>query len=417
MTTTYGWTGSLLRIDLSTGQNSTASSRDYTEHFIGGRMLGARLYWDEVSPNTRALDADNVLMILPGPLAGTQATACSRWVMAAKSPYLYPDQYSFANSGGFFGAAVKQAGFDAVLINGKAAKPSYILLEDSKISFHDASGLLGLATDETIARLQEQHGKGARVVCTGPAGEKMVSFALAMADQGGALGNGMGAVMGSKNLKAIVIKAGGKIKAADPDSLKQLNKDIRTARKSQHESIYMTDPMIQGIENLKPAPCYGCPAGCARAIFKHTSGREEIRKTCAAAFLYSGWDTKYHGEATEYPFLATSLCDKLGLCTQEISNILYWFSACREQDALSEDKTGLDLSQLGSQEFFEKLIDMIVTRTGFGDLLALGIRRAGIELGGGADELARARVTPSGYVNDAYSARLYLPNGIAYATE
>ncbi|MCP4715533.1 MAG: hypothetical protein GY868_10495, partial [Deltaproteobacteria bacterium] len=153
------------------------------------------------------------------------------------------------------------------------------------------------------------------------------------------------------------------------------------------------------------------------AIFKHTSGREEIRKTCAAAFLYSGWDTKYHGETTEYPFLATSLCDKLGLCTQEISNILYWFSACREQEALSKDKTGLDLSQLGSQEFFEKLIDMIVTRTGFGDLLALGIRRAGIELGGGADELARAQVTPSGYVNDAYSARLYLPNGIAYATE
>ena len=175
--------------------------------------------------------------------------------------------------------------------------------------------------------------------------------------------------------------------------------------------------MIQGIDKGKDTPCYACPGGCSRAFFKHTSGREEIRKTCASAFVYTPWDQLYHGEATENPFLATSLCDRFGLCTGEISNIIYWLYECFKQDVLTEDETGLPLSKIGSLEFIEALVDRIVKKEGFGELLAQGTRRASIEKGKAAEEIALRHITPSGYVNDSYGGRVFLTNALFYATE
>jgi len=141
MESRHGWTGVLARIELPSGSLDSMESRDYTDDFIGGRLLGSRLYWDEIPKTTRALDADNVLMIMPGPLTGTQAIGCSRWVITAKSPHSYPDQYGFGNGGGFFGAALKRSGFDGLIINGKASKLSYILIENHKAALKDAEGL------------------------------------------------------------------------------------------------------------------------------------------------------------------------------------------------------------------------------------------------------------------------------------
>jgi aldehyde:ferredoxin oxidoreductase len=118
MESTYGWTGVLARIELPSGSLDTIENTDYADDFIGGRLLGSRLYWDEIPKTTRALDADNVLMFMPGPLTGTQAIGCSRWVITAKSPHSYPDQYGFGNGGGFFGAALKRSGFDGLLSPG-----------------------------------------------------------------------------------------------------------------------------------------------------------------------------------------------------------------------------------------------------------------------------------------------------------
>jgi len=289
MEKTYGWTGSLLRIGLPSGEFNKTQSMDYAEDFIGGRLLASRIYWDEVSKDTRALDPDNVLMFMPGPLTGTQAIGCSRWVISAKSPHSFPDQYGFGNGGGFFGAALKRSGFDGLIIRGKAKALSYILLENEKVEMKNAGGLRTLETEETMKKLREEHGSDVRIVCVGPAGENLVRFAIARTDQGGTLSNGMGAVMGSKNIKAMVIKGGSKVPVALPDKLSEVNKHIRFLRKGQNESLYLTEPMIQGIDKGKYTPCYGCPGGCSRAFFKHTSGREEIRKTCASAFLYTPW--------------------------------------------------------------------------------------------------------------------------------
>ncbi len=413
----YGWTGSLLRIELPAGDYKVSSSMDYAGNFIGGRLFASRVYWDEVAKTTGALSPENLLMLMPGPLTGTAAIGCSRWVISAKSPHSYPDQYGFGNAGGFFGATLKRAGFDGMIISGRAKGLSYILIENGKVALHDAEGLKGLETHDTMERLRKQHGSDARMVCIGPAGENLVRFAIALTEQGGTLSNGMGAVMGSKNLKAIVIKGGDKVPMAFPDKLSEINAQIRFLRKGQNESLYLTEPMLQGIEKGKDTPCSACPGGCSRAFFKHTSGREEIRKTCASAFVYTPWDQLYHGEATENPYLATSLCDRLGLCTGEISNLIYWLYRCFKAGALTEDETGLPLSRIGSLEFFEALVNGIVTRKGFGELLAQGTRRASLEKGNTAAEIALSRITPSGYANDAYGGRVFITNALMYATE
>jgi aldehyde:ferredoxin oxidoreductase len=418
MEKTYGWIGTLLRVDLPSGEVNKTKSMDYAEDFIGGRLLASRIYWDEVSKTTGALEPDNVLIITSGPLGGTKVAGGSRWVISAKSPHLYPDQYGFGNGGGFLGATVKHAGYDGLVIRGKAKTPSYILIENEKVELKDARGLWGLTSEETMKKLKGVHGNSAGVVCIGPAGEKLVRFAIAVTDQGGGLSNGVGAVMGSKNLKAIVVKGANTVPVANPEKLGELNKKVHFLRKGLNESVYKNEPMIEGIEMVKHSPCYACPAGCARATFRHTSGKVEVRKSCASTYFYVPWDQMYHGgSATEIPFLATSLCDRFGLCTGETANVIHWLHHCFKKGILSEDETGLPLSKIGSLEFIEALVDMITHKKGFGELLAQGTRRASIEKGKAAEEVGLARVTPSGYLNDAYGARVFLITALFYATE
>jgi len=417
MDKTCGWTGKLLRIELPSGEVSKTESMEYAGDFIGGRMLASRIYWDEVSKDTGALDPENVLMLMAGPLTGTQATACSRWVISAKSPHSYHDQYGFGNAGGFLGAALKHAGYDGLVIKGKAKTLSYIFIENDKVEIKDARGLKGLTSGDTMKKLKEYHGNNARIVCIGPAGENMVRFAIANTDQGGALSNGMGAVMGSKNLKAVVVRGTSKVSVAHPERLSEINKRARFLRKGLNESVYMTEPIIEGIDKVKSTPCYGCPAGCSRASFKHTSGLVEVRKTCASAFFYVPWDQLYHGKATENPFVATSLCDRFGLCTAETSNVIHWLYNCFKKGILSDEETGLPLSKIGSLDFIEALVDQVVNKKGFGELLAQGTRRASMEKGKAAEEVALEHITPSGYVNDAYGGRVFLTTALFYATE
>lgn len=413
----FGHTGRLLQVDLASQRVDRTSSLDYVDDFIGGRLLASRIYWDTVTAGTGALEPENVLMLMPGPLAGTPATACSRWVLCAKSPLLFPEQYGFGNCGGKAGAALKQAGYDGLIISGKAGRPCCLYIEDDRVELRDGADLWGLTTDAVLESLQQENGSGAGIICIGPAGENLVRFAVARCDQGGAVSNGMAAVMGSKNLKAIVVRGSGKVNVAHPDNLHELNRRARFLRKGLHESVFMTEPMIEGVQYLKPAPCYGCPAGCMRASFKHSSGRVEIRKGCASTYFYTPWDTALHGEATEVPFEATSLCDRYGLCTAELSNIIHWLSECSAKGILSDETTNLPLSQIGSREFIEKLVTGISQKQGFGEILSRGTFRAAQETGPEAFEIALRRITTSGYVNDAYGARVFMINALFYATE
>jgi len=414
-----GWTGTLLHVDLSSKKTQRQAGMDIAATFIGGRMMASRLYWDMVGPQTGALDPGNVLMLMPGPLTGSGAVACSRWVMAAKSPFLHPEQFGFGNAGGFFGAAIKQAGFDGIICSGRADRLSYLLIEDKKIHFKDATSLQGLKIDETMQRLHNAHGTQARIVCIGPAGENKVRFATAGTDQGGSLANGMGAVMGSKNLKAIVIKADTKVGVADQVRLQALNKEIRRLRKGQNEILFTSEPMLGGIERGKNTPCHACPAGCTRALFKHVSGTEQILQMCASSHYYNAWDKMYYkGDSTsDNAFLATALCNTYGLCTGEMANLVWYLYQNREKGLLSDETTGLPLSKLGSLEFIQALMESVTGKKGFGDELAQGTRRLSIAHGAEAEKMALRRITRHGYHDDAYGPRIFLTNALFYATE
>lgn len=414
MARTCGWTGQLLRINLSNGEVYAQSTEPYAGRFIGGRGIVAKLYWDEVSGSTDALHPDSPLIFMTGPLAGSGAIACSRWIAAGKSPLQYPDQFGLANVGGSFGIRLKAAGFDGIIITGKAAGPAYLHIHDGRVEVRDAKGLWGCATDDTLARLAAAHGGSAGAVCIGPAGERQVRLAGIMSDIGSCGGSGFGAVMGSKNLKAVVADGGAQVAVARPDDLREVNSRIRSLITGKN----LMDPNVEGIDLVRRASCPGCPAGCPRGLYKHVSGREEFRKNCQSVYLYYLWDMKHHGGAsTADPFLATSLCDRLGLCTQEVGNLLYLLDMCANNGALDDAGAGIALSQIGSLAFFERLVDLMLTGKGVGAALAQGAIRAAHAIGGDAVRLVTRRMTPSGFNADAYNPRYFIPHAVYYATE
>ncbi|MCX5885742.1 MAG: hypothetical protein NT096_07525 [Proteobacteria bacterium] len=410
----YGWTGKILRIDLTSGEKQILPTHELVERFIGGRGFTAKIYWDEVSPSTDALSPENPLIIMTGPLAGTPAIAGSRWFISGKSPLLYPDQYGLGSVGGTLGAELKAAGYDGIIISGRASKPSYLSISDGRVEIKDAQGLWGLETYETLQRIRAAEGEKAQTACIGPAGENRVRVALAMSENGACGGSGFGAVMGSKNLKAITVKGTGKVETAHPEMLKQINQQIHSLIKGK----VLMDPSIEGIELIKRSPCRGCPGGCPRGLYKHSSGVEEVRKNCQSSYVYYSLDRRYHeGEGTEASFFATSLCNRYGLCTQEMGNMLRWLDKCVQQGIFSDEGTGIPFSKMGSLEFIETLIQKMVARQGFGDVLAEGTIRAARIAGKGSEKLLAGTINKTGFNSNAYNPRYFISNAVFYATE
>jgi aldehyde:ferredoxin oxidoreductase len=414
MENTYGWQGKILRLNLTSGDTQHQSTEDMAERFIGGRGFLTKIYWDEVDSKTDALHPDSPIIIMTGPLAGTSAPSCNRWFIGGKSPLLNPEQFGLGNVGGSMAAFIKAAGLDGMIITGKTAKPSYIHIKDNKCEIKDANGLWGLGIPETLKRLTAAHGKNSRSICIGPAGENQVKLAIAMSDNNSCGGSGFGAVMGSKNLKAIVIEGSQKVSVARPDELKKINQQVR----SLIEGRVLMDPILEGIELVKRSPCFGCPSGCPRGLYKHVSGKEEIRKNCAAAYTYYSWDRlQNNNESTPVPFLFTSLLDDYGICGQEISNMYNFIYECHKHGLLPEDKTGIRVSEQGTLEYAQKLLDMLTYRKGFGDILAEGTIRAAKAIGKDAEALLDKRVNKSGFNANAYNPRFFITNAPFYATE
>jgi len=209
------YTGKVLDIDLSRGSigEYPVSDRD-RELFIGGRYLSTKILWDELKPGIDPLSPENVLIIMTGPLTGTGAPSSSRYDISAKSPLTGAIGHS--NSGGNFGLHLKKAGWDAIVIRGKAEKPVYIEIDNDSVAIKDAQALWGKNTHEAQVML----GKGGTVVI-GPAGEHLVKYASAVSQERSHGRCGMGAVMGSKNLKGLVARGTKKLEVAEPEKLKQ----------------------------------------------------------------------------------------------------------------------------------------------------------------------------------------------------
>jgi aldehyde:ferredoxin oxidoreductase len=419
MGTLFGWAGKILRANLTDGSVSHLPTMDYAPRFIGGQGIASRMYWEGMNNNIRAFDADNHLYIMNGPLCGTRAPAASRWVIAGKSPMAFPEQYACGNLGGRLGAALKWAGLDGLDIVGAAKNPTIMVIESGgKYSFQDASALWGKNTFETISSLQETFGKEASVATIGEAGERRVRFANVIGSGGVSATKGFGAVMGSKNLKAIVVKAPKvSLPLARPELFQKTNDEITSLWKGESSGRYWfeLDIMLQDITKIKSTYCYGCPGTCRRGIYRTDKGEEGHRMSCFSAYFYAPAERAKTGETGEASFHATQLANKHGICVMELLFLVKWLPQALREGTVDPVETGLAPDGVGTSGWIETLVNLIISRKGFGDLLAEGSRRAAQELR--VAELLDGVVSKTGFATSDHDARLYPSTVPIHATE
>lgn len=414
----YGYTGDILMVDLSTRNINKLATAEYAEAWVGGRGIAARIYWDEVPPHIGAFDPENSLIFITGPLAGVAGLAGSRWQVCGRSPATDPETFCHSNLGGRWGAKLKSAGFDGIVVRGESESPVYLLVEDGRAELKDASHLWGRGAAEVREIVKGELGGSIGVVATGIAGENGVVFANLLADDDSSGSGGLGAVMGRKRLKAIAVRGRRRATVADPARLEELRKLI--GRMGSGSPI----PMVVN-PGVKPFICYGCSRGCVRSVYRARGGRKG-KVMCQSGLFYQSRPaedfSQPRGRVTsvmewdEVAFAANRLCDDYGLDTNALEVIINWLTSCYQSGIVDEKDTGLPLSKVGSLEFIETLVRQISLRQGFGDLLARGSSRAAKEIGGEAARVLEGYTIRAGQ-DTAYDPRLYLITGLLYAME
>ncbi|MBI2328888.1 MAG: hypothetical protein HYU85_04560 [Chloroflexi bacterium] len=411
MATEFGYTGKILRVDLSSGSVTDIATANYADRFLGGRGIAAKIYWDEVSPDINALDPDNRLIFITGPLAGFPGLAASRWQVCGKSPATTPEHFCYSNLGGSWGAHLKFAGYDGIIIQGKSEKPVYLFLHDSTAEIREAAYLWGKGAIKVRDQLKNELGSTTRVVTTGPSGDNMVVFATLLADDDSSGSSGFGAVMGSKKLKAIAVAGNKKATAAHPAKLQELTRYIRELKRGT-----ATELDESAGSKRKKELCYSCIVGCGRSIYTADNGQQG-KFMCQAAGFYNAVAGKYYrGQQNDVPFQATKLCDDYGLDTKALAPMMAWLVRCADAGILSDESNGIPISKSGSLEFIETLVKKIALRDGFGDILAQGILRAADLLGQGAKEQITDYSIKAGQ-QMTYGPQMYITTGLLYMIE
>jgi aldehyde:ferredoxin oxidoreductase len=411
MASEFGYAGKILKADLSSASMSDVPTFDYADRFIGGRGIAAKIYWDEVSPEAKAFNPENRLTFMTGPMAGYPGIAGSMSQICGKSPVTNPEQFFYSNMGGSWGAHLKFAGYDGVVVHGKSEKPVYILVQDGEAELRDASSLWGKDGAEARELLKRELGSSARVLAIGLAGENLVTFATTLADEDATAWGG--ANMGSKKLKAIVVRGkGNQPPVANPEKLEELQKYLRGCGYGAGYGARLLDiPSLTKKQQI----CYGCVRGCGRHTMEKADGKR-VKFICQSGFFYIAPAITYYGEQNEVPFQATRLCLYNGLDTHVVSVMITWLLNCYKAGVLTDKNTGIPLSKYGSWEFIETLVKKISLREGFGDVLAKGLHQATDAVGGKAKELITGYADKNG-LTVSYGPRLYNVNGIFYATE
>jgi aldehyde:ferredoxin oxidoreductase len=409
--TEFGYAGEILRVDLSAGKMARIPTADYADRFLGGRGTAAKIYWDMVPPQTRAFDPENCLICVTGPVAGFNRLAGCRWQICGKSPVTDPEVFSHANLGERWGSWLKYAGYDGLVVQGKAGRPCYLFINEGTIEIRDASHLWGKPAFAVADTLKAELGKGVSVLTIGPAAENQVPFATMVTDDGASGAGGLGGVMGSKRLKAIAVVGDKRPVAADPERLNNIIARILPLRKDTWKNWLLDIP---GITRLHA--CHGCGIGCWRKSYKAEGGRR-FKFFCQSGAIYWRMAEEYNSDWAEVTLLASRLCDQYGLDTIVLQPMIEWLGQCYQEGVLREEETGLPLSKIGSAEFIEKLTRKIALREGFGDVLARGTRQAAETVGKRAQELLPYSILTRANETRDYDPRLILTNALLYATE
>jgi aldehyde:ferredoxin oxidoreductase len=404
----YGYAGQILKVNLSSGKVIKQPSEEYTDKFIGGHGIAARLYWEMVPAEAKATDPENCFICASGPVSGFPGFAGCRWKIVSKTPLNTPESFNYCNLGEKWGSVLKFAGYDALAVQGKANKPVYLYIHDGEVEIRDASHLWGLSTFDATDIVKAETGSGVSILAVGQAGENLVPFSTVMSE-GSSGSGGMGVVMGSKNLKAIAVAGNKHPLAAHPDRMRQYIKIIQDNRpKSDMPTMWG----IPGLSRLKP--CWGCGIGCYRETYPAEKERQ-YKVLCQASNIYEKFPETRTGDTNS--LLGTRLCDGYGLDTSVIQAMIEFLDICHKEGMLTEKQTGLPLSKIGSMEFNEKFFRTIALKEGFGKILAKGIIQAAAEIGPKAEGILPMFVSTRGSEKKDYDPRLLMITAMSYATE
>lgn len=452
-----GWTGTVLRINLTERTISKEPLHEqWAREYVGGRGLGARYLTEEVDPTVDALDPDNKLLFVTGPLTGTSASCGSRYMVVTKGPLT--NAITTSNSGGYWGPELKFAGYDMLILEGRASSPCYLWIYDDVVELREAGDLWGKTVWETEETLRAELGVPDTIIASiGPAGENLVRFACIMNDLHRAAGrSGVGAVMGSKNLKAIAVRGTGGVSLADPMAFMQgmwtMKEKLRESPvTSQGLPVYGTEVLVNVINEHGALPtrnhqqsvfeeaedisgetltetrlvankaCFSCAIACGRVstLPGEASSKYEVST--------SPRNWKIAGEGPEYEaawamgsecgigdldalIKANWLCNDLGMDSISFGATVAAAMELYEKQAVSLDQTEIPLS-FGSSEALLSMAERIAYRRGFGTELAEGSKRM-TEKFGHPEFFMGVR----GQEFAAYEARAIQGMGLGYAT-
>jgi len=411
----YGWVGKILRIDLSSGKVSEEPTTERARRFIGGMGLGTKIMWDEIKPEVAPFDPENRLLLLTGPLTGTLAPTSGRMEICTKAPAVDPPSCTRSGLGGAFGPELKFAGYDGIIIQGKAEKPVLLVIEDGNVKIEDANHLWGKDTYITQKEILHEYGEDFKTVCIGPAGENLVDFAAIVSETGyTAAKSGMGAVMGSKNVKAVAVKGSGGVKIARRKEFRDVCWHVRRLIVNHPVRKWtLGGPIESSVAFLdkyrtKNNACFNCPVSCRGWI--EMSGMDSGEIMCLA--YYYLWLGAGDREAWEGKLLS----DKLGLCQYTLYDMIRWLKECYELGIITEKDTEIPWSKIGTSEFINVLLSKIAYREGFGDALAKGASKAAQSIGPEAVELYKAYF-PARNQSEHYSVRAYPVILMQWATD
>jgi aldehyde:ferredoxin oxidoreductase len=437
-----GYVGKLLSVDLTKREfQEEVLNEEWCRDFMGGYGIGARILYERMKPKVDPLGPDNLLGFMTGPLTGTPAMCSGRYVVIAKSPLT--GTWGDANSGGDFGPNLKFAGFDGVFFAGASTTPVYLYIENGKPELRDATQLWGKDCLETEDILTGIHGKGTNVACIGPAGENMSLLAAIINDKGRAAGrSGLGAVMGSKKLKALVVKGNMKVPMADEAKAKELRRkwipqlnsegvnfrdygtcglteasamcgdspvknwagsgpdDFPTAKKISDDAVIAEQERKYG--------CWQCPISCGGHM-KARPGRASVcHKPEYETLCMTG--TLCLNDDLESIIRFNDICNIYGLDTISAGSAIAFAIECYEKGILTKQETGMELHWRDAGTVVA-LAEKIAKREGIGELLADGVMRAAAKLGKGAEQFA---VHAQGQELPAHDPRFAPGLGVTY---
>jgi len=443
-----GYTGKILRVNLT--DKTTKEEKlpvEIARDFIGGAGFGVKFLYDEVKAGTNPLGPENKLIFAPGPFTGTTVPCASRIAITGKSPLT--NAVGMCLSGGHFPAELKHAGYDVLIIEGKSEKPTYIWIKDGEVRFRDASRVWGTQTSDCQQIIKDElNDQNIRVSCIGPAGEHLSKISCIINERRAAGRKGLGAVMGSKNLKAIAGLGSGSLNIASKEKFKVARGQMLKAMK-ESEVLYPQfantgtpsnvdntcalgifpaknwsatgkfAPVDQiGVEALETRRigkehCYDCPVGCSQLRLARTGPYAGILAEGPEFETLYSFGGQTGVDNMDSIIAADRLCDELGLDTISAGVTIGFAMELFEKGILTlADTGGLELN-FGNHQAMNTLIRLIAFREGMGDLLSDGVKIASTRIGKGAERFA---MHIKGLELPGYDVRGAKAHGLGYAT-